>query len=258
MLLREVADRLSESWSKVSEKVARQAFFDDYVLIFTINLLAQQSLEQLKRALPSKISLVEALSYFPKDLLTVLTPPANIVGNTFEFNDVSPFIASVRTEVTRDIPAEIPISELKSAQNYLRLREYGRWLALRHINRLREFVTVEKIAQPGWSLPAIITDVPKPTDTRAPVGVSAGKATGKLVSTPEKDGILVVSSLTPELAHHAEILKGVIADHGGLLSHFSIIARELGLPVIVNYPIHELKIGEKVTIDGSTGRVQTR
>lgn len=256
-LFTELVERMTEPWSKVSEKLARQAFLDDYEFIFTINLLAQQALDQLRRVLPADILLVEALSYFPKDLLKVLTPPAGLLGNTFELNDVSTFITSVRDEISKNIPDEIPLNELKNAQNYLRLREYGRWLALRHINRLREFVKVETISQPAWSLPAMITDIPRRADDRAPVGVSAGRATGKLVITPEKGGILIVSALTPELAQHAGELKGVIADHGGLLSHFAIIARELGLPVIVNYPIHHLKLGEQVTMDGSHGVVTT-
>ena len=76
-----------------------------------------------------------------------------------------------------------------------------------------------------------------------------------LVSKPEAGGILVVSALTPDLANYMGQIKGVIADHGGLLSHFAIIAREAHLPVIVNYPIAQLQIGATASMDGASGHI---
>lgn len=252
----ELRERLHQPFDKLATKAARQDFFADYKLIFTINLMAQRALEQLKQSLPDNIDLPRALTYFPTDLEDLWTPPPDLVGNTFEFTDTSPFVAVFSQPRLTPVPSDIPLENLRMAQAYLRLREYGRWLVLRHIGRLRGLVKQEAESfDIGYRLPSAITDLPLPLDVRRPLGVAAGQATGKLVSSPEKNGILVVSALTPDIANHAKLLRGVIADHGGLLSHFAIIARELGLPVIVNYPIHELKLGDTVTIDGSTGAV---
>lgn len=252
----QLKERLEVPFTKVSAKVARQAFFEDYQLIFTINLLAQQALDKLKRSLPTSTSLSQVLTYFPKDLAKPWSPSRGLVGNTFEFSDCTKFVSVLGGVRSTAVPGDIPLAELKLAQEYLRLREYGRWLALRHIGRLRELVAeIDMPSSSSYSLPTTLTDRPLPLDTKHPMGVSSGQATGKLVSKPEVGGILVVSALTPDIANHVDLLKGVIADHGGLLSHFAIIARELGLPVIANYPIHELNIGDIVTIDGATGEV---
>jgi phosphohistidine swiveling domain-containing protein len=247
---KELKERLATPFSRVSEKVARQAFLEEYELIFNINLCAQRAVETLKQSLAPGQTLAQALACFPKDLEPSWEAPTGLRGNTFELSDESEFIAVVGQPRTGSGLENLPTVELKTAQ------EYGRWLALRHINRIRELLPTVSVSDKSVpSLPATITDRPLPPTSGAPLGVSAGQATGKLVLKPEEGGILVVSELTPELAHHAGILEGVIADHGGLLSHFAIIARELGLPVIVNYPIGELKIGSVVAMDGSTGEV---
>lgn len=256
---------LAQELPPTDASTAEQVFLKDYETIFLINLLAQKALTRLSDALPPKTSLPEALKYFPAELPVVWSAPTDIVGNTFELTDDSDFASFVSSAPTVAIPDDRAdtlispyITELIEAQNYLRLREYGRWLALRHISRLRKIIHAESpVDSNHLSLPSTLTDRPLPTNRRRPLGISAGVAHGKLVSTPEAGGILVVSSLTPALASQASLLAGVIADHGGLLSHFAIIARELGLPVVVNYPIKDLVIGEFVTIDGVTGQVTT-
>lgn len=252
----ELRKRLELPFSKVSYKTATQAFFDDYTLIFKINLLAQHALRTLQQVLPRDIGLSQALTCFPSDLAKPWQPPQGLAGNTLDFSDHSLFVAVLGQAKVALMPKNLPLIELRQAQEYLRLREYGRWLALRHINRLRGLVTdVKNSANPNYSAPTILTDRPVQLDARLPLGVSAGQVTGRLVSKPEAGGILVVSALTPDLANHLGQIKGVIADHGGLLSHFAIIAREAHLPVIVNYPIQDLKIEAVVSLDGATGEV---
>lgn len=53
------------------------------------------------------------------------------------------------------------------------------------------------------------------------------------------------------------VSKGIISENGGLLSHLAIIAREREIPVIVNFSLSksEIKIGDEITMDGSTGEV---
>ena len=266
-LSQKLQDLIAKELLPTDQQSAEQEFFRDYELIFLINILAQKALTRLSVALPKNISLVEALTYFPAELPAVWSPPTDITGNTFELTDTSEFVSLVNHAPTASIAthrADTWIgpygAELIAAQNYLRLREYGRWLALRHISRIRKMIKKGSKMGSGpdngyLTLPAVLTDCLIQIDHQKPLGVSVGTATGKLVLEPEIGGILVVSSLTPDIANHASILAGVIADHGGLLSHLAIIARELGLPVVVNYPIADLPIGETATIDGTTGDV---
>lgn len=260
-LSRQLQSLLSKDLPSIDQSSAEKEFLQDYETIFLINLLAQKSLTRLAAALPKDIGLVEALKYFPPELPPVWSAPTDIIGNTFEFSDDSVF--SPLTVFTPIVEFSVFSENVKSVnsqlfetQNYLRLREYGRWLALRHITRIKKMVTRGQAGIREFeALPVVLTDKFLPISNVKPMGVSAGRATGKLVTEPEAGGILVVSSLTPDIANHASILSGVIADHGGLLSHFAIIARELGLPVVVNYPINELLIGKIATIDGTTGEV---
>src|SRR5204863_493314 len=74
------------------------------------------------------------------------------------------------------------------------------------------------------------------------VGVSSGTVTGKIkVVRSERevrrlDGseILVVGVMDPALTPLFPLLRGMIAEMGGVLSHASILAREYGLPAVVN------------------------
>jgi phosphohistidine swiveling domain-containing protein len=247
--------RLAKESTATTVDEIKKEFFADYEVIFQINLFTERSLDSLKRALPKSVTLTEALQYFPADLGEIWDLPTDIIGNTFELSDTSAFVSFLPVGEVKEIPGTIPLKPLKDAQLFLRLREYGRVLALRHLTRLKKHLNVTPPNSSGVSLPVTLTDIPRPQNTSEPLGVSAGQASGKLVLTPEEGGILVVSALTPDIANSAHLLKGVIADHGGLLSHFAIIAREMGLPVIVNYPISTLKIGSSVQIDGTTGAV---
>lgn len=70
--------------------------------------------------------------------------------------------------------------------------------------------------------------------------------------------ILVVRSATPEWTPGFTVVAGLVTEHGGPLSHGSIIAREFGLPAVMGVrgattAIHD---GDTITIDGSRGTVQ--
>ena len=54
------------------------------------------------------------------------------------------------------------------------------------------------------------------------------------------------------------VASGLVVEAGGTLSHGSIIAREYGLPTVVNIPgiTRILKAGERVLFDGSTGTLR--
>ncbi|TLY36900.1 MAG: hypothetical protein E6K60_06235 [Nitrospirae bacterium] len=97
------------------------------------------------------------------------------------------------------------------------------------------------------------------------VGVSSGTVTGRIKvvrserEVPQLDGseILVVGVMDPALTPLFPLLRGMIAEMGGLLSHASILAREYGLPAVVN--VHDarnrLHDGDKVELNGSTGTI---
>ena len=97
------------------------------------------------------------------------------------------------------------------------------------------------------------------------VGVSSGTVTGKIKvmhserEVPQLDGseILVVVVMDPALTPLFPLLRGMIAEMGGLLSHASILAREYGLPAVVNVhgATQKLHDGDKVELNGSTGTI---
>ena len=51
--------------------------------------------------------------------------------------------------------------------------------------------------------------------------------------------------------------SAIVMESGGYLSHGAIVAREFGLPAVVNIPgiIDQLTDGEVVTVDGDAARV---
>ncbi len=72
-----------------------------------------------------------------------------------------------------------------------------------------------------------------------------------------KDAILCTSRTDPGWTPLFIGLKGVIVEHGSLLSHSAILARELGIPTIVNvaHATTFLRDGDRVRMDGQTGEV---
>ena len=53
--------------------------------------------------------------------------------------------------------------------------------------------------------------------------------------------------------------SGLVLEQGGVLSHGAIVAREVGLPAIVNVPdaTSVIHTGQEIVIDGTCGRVTT-
>lgn len=69
--------------------------------------------------------------------------------------------------------------------------------------------------------------------------------------------ILVMPSLSPDWLPMLEQVVGIITEQGGLTSHAAILARELGIPAIVNAPqaLQKLQSGLLVLLDGDRGEV---
>ena len=107
---------------------------------------------------------------------------------------------------------------------------------------------------------------------------SPGAASGKVVFTSDEaerlnnmmqDTILVRIETSPEDIHGMHAAKGILTSRGGMTSHAAVIARGMGRPCVsgsseidINYDEKifkvsdlEVKEGDVITIDGSTGRI---
>ncbi len=107
---------------------------------------------------------------------------------------------------------------------------------------------------------------------------SPGAASGKVVFTSEEaerlngmmqDTILVRVETSPEDIQGMHAAKGILTARGGMTSHAAVVARGMGRPCVsgsseidINYENKsfktssiEVKEGEIITIDGSTGRI---
>ncbi len=73
----------------------------------------------------------------------------------------------------------------------------------------------------------------------------------------EEGDILVAASTSPSWTPVFSMIKGVIVDRGGSLSHAAIAGREYGIPVVMNVFEGTAKIrsGQKVKVDANMGTV---
>ncbi|NOY72805.1 MAG: pyruvate, phosphate dikinase [Gammaproteobacteria bacterium] len=119
-------------------------------------------------------------------------------------------------------------------------------------------------------VPRIVSSAPTTFDQNAlkGVAVAAGYAEGVacVIQSPEQgtemsEGeVLVAPSTDPgwtPLFLHASAL---VMETGGYLSHGSIVAREYGIPAVVNVPgiMQEIKNGDALSVDGNLGCVIKR
>ncbi len=107
---------------------------------------------------------------------------------------------------------------------------------------------------------------------------SPGAASGKVVFTSEEaerlndmmqDTILVRVETSPEDIQGMHAAKGILTARGGMTSHAAVVARGMGRPCVsgsseidINYDkkifktsLVQIKEGDIITIDGSTGRI---
>lgn len=97
------------------------------------------------------------------------------------------------------------------------------------------------------------------------VGVSSGVVEGvaRVVTDPafsevEPDEILVAPTTDPSWSSIMFISAGLVVDIGGPLSHAAVVARELGLPCVVNTRTgtRDICTGDRVRVDGDAGTVE--
>jgi phosphohistidine swiveling domain-containing protein len=97
------------------------------------------------------------------------------------------------------------------------------------------------------------------------VGVSAGVAEGpvRVVVDPadpemEPGEILVAHTTDPAWASVMFLASALVVDIGGLLSHAAVVARELGIPCVMNTGngTRALRTGDRCRVDGAAGTVE--
>ena len=97
------------------------------------------------------------------------------------------------------------------------------------------------------------------------IAASAGAVTARVrvALTPEEGAeiepgeVLVAPFTDPGWTPLFTVAGAIVMDLGGLLSHGAIVAREYGIPAVVNTrtATSTLRTGQVVTVDGSAGTV---
>jgi pyruvate,water dikinase len=156
--------------------------------------------------------------------------------------------------LTADELARTPASSLRERVAFRRARR-DRYLAL-------------SIPETWTGMPEPTTAAPASGDRRVLLGVpvAPGIVEGavRVMKHPaeaealEPGEILVCHTTDPSWASLFPVVAAVVIDIGGPLSHGAIVARELGLPCVINTRegTRLLRTGERVRVDGALGSVE--
>ena len=121
----------------------------------------------------------------------------------------------------------------------------------------------------GGEPPMVLPDAEQPPllaeGRLAGLGISAGevRAVARVLRAPE-DGarlasgeVLVARAADPGWTPLFLVAGGVVLEQGGMLSHGAVVAREYGLPGVVNVEGATTRItdGQVITVDGRRGLV---
>lgn len=121
-------------------------------------------------------------------------------------------------------------------------------------------ITTLATSQTGPAIDQISAPIVAQGQTGA-AGLAYGPArvvTGPAQIKQIKNGdILVAVRTTPDYVEAFTKVKGIVTDIGGATSHAAIVARELGLPAVVNTVngTAVIKTGDLITVNGSTGQI---
>jgi len=136
-------------------------------------------------------------------------------------------------------------------------------------SRKQEYKHFEQISPPAFFTvvngrwPAMKT-TKNAANTWQGVAASTGKVTGTATVmkqfSPDSDRhveVLVTERTDPGWTPLMALSKGLVVEHGGLLSHASIVARELKIPAVIGIEnaCDQIKNGEQILVDGDTGIV---
>lgn len=144
--------------------------------------------------------------------------------------------------------------------------------------RLRELVTERRTLRERYEslrVPSAWTGRPTPEHAAAPatgdtdllsgVGACAGTAEGRVVvvldpadAEIDEGDILVAHTTDPAWVSLMFLSGALVVDIGGMMSHAAVVARELGIPCVMNTGsgTAALRTGDLVRVDGAAGTVQ--
>ena len=144
--------------------------------------------------------------------------------------------------------------------------DFGNIIATRRVQRERML----QIEMPDVIFSDALEQIGAPVaidaaETYTGIGVSAGVATGKArvlltpsdVNPSDRDYILVCPSTDPAWTPLFLHAAGLVMERGGILSHGAVVAREYGVPAVVNIPNATQRIidGQMLQVDGNKGTV---
>jgi rifampicin phosphotransferase len=105
-----------------------------------------------------------------------------------------------------------------------------------------------------------VVAVPAPDRRSEGTAAGGGRASGVAshADDPAPGSVLVVDVLDPRLAPVLPRLAALVAATGSPLSHLAILAREHGVPTVVDVPDARRRypVGAEVLVDGTTGEVR--
>jgi phosphohistidine swiveling domain-containing protein len=134
----------------------------------------------------------------------------------------------------------------------------------------------KRLEYQGLRLPVHFRGMPEPVPADTPVaaaedgvlrgtGVSPGVVEGvaRVVDDPtfadvEPGEVLVARTTDPSWSSIMFVSAALVVDIGGALSHAAVVARELGIPCVVNTGVGTgvLRSGDRVRVDGRAGTVE--
>lgn len=137
-------------------QVILKNFLTDYELIFETNLLSGLAIKKLNSLLKNEVvklpDILNESSLFIDLNKYKATLPQNLRGNSLEISDESSFSATKKTksqssdkvsqwwEKISDFKKKVLRDKIREAIIYNRLRELGRWLTIKNINAIRNFL----------------------------------------------------------------------------------------------------------------------
>ncbi|MFC8528037.1 phosphoenolpyruvate synthase [Nocardia sp. NPDC057227] len=175
-----------------------------------------------------------------------------------DFTDVF----TLTVDELRECYDSAPAAELRdriAARRIARTADAGLVAPARFETRGTDF-TPDALAAQGW---VPVTDIPAavPGDVLGGIPSAAGVVEGNAVVVDEPrdvaGGILVTYRTDPGWVAALPSASALVIERGSPLTHVAIVARELGVPTVVQVPgsTRRLRTGMRIRVDGTAGTV---
>jgi pyruvate,water dikinase len=166
-------------------------------------------------------------------------------------------------------PQELYYLTFPEVQQLIANGTLDRQMTARIRRRQAEFARNQQVTFPtsfqGRPRPLCPTSVPGAGTLLRGIPVSPGVVTGaaRVILDPRQEAALQQGEILVAPVTDAAwgplflIAAGLVVDVGGPLSHGAIVAREYGLPAVVNVPeaTRRVRTGQMLTVNGATGEV---